>query len=406
MRTYWTLLRLPGAAGFVGTGFVARLPIAMRSVGCILMVSALTGSFTLAGAVAAVLTLCQAAIAPAVGRLVDLRGQYRIIMAALQVNILGTVALALLAHYAAPPWTLFPAAAVAGVSALPVGSLVRARWSAIAAGTLHLSGAYALEGVLDEFIYVVGPMLVTALAVGVNPIAGLVGALALYVAGSLGLGLQRATEPPAQEVDPQVKRGTIASIGFFVLLFVYLATGVFFGAFDVALIAFAKERGVLGSAGVLLGLLAVSSFVAGLIVGIIKWKVGPERRLLFSTMGLAAGAIPLAFANSIPMIAAFTVIAGLAVCPILISANSLVEVLVPHGSMTEGFAWLSSSITMGMAFGSVAGGWLVDLGGSIAALSLAIGCASLGFVTTLAGVRAMSHRDPSSEEDLSAVSAY
>ncbi len=188
VRTYWTLLRLPGAAGFAGAGFVARLPIAMRSVGCVLMVSALTGSFALAGAVAGVLTLSQAAIAPIVGRLVDQRGQYRIIMTALPVNILGTVALALLARHEAPVWTLFPAAAVAGVSALPVGSLVRARWSAAAAGMPHLSGAYALEGVADELIYVAGPMLVTALAVSVNPVAGLLGALVLYVAGSVDLG--------------------------------------------------------------------------------------------------------------------------------------------------------------------------------------------------------------------------
>lgn len=396
MRTYWTLLRLPGAAGFVTAGFLARLPIAMRSVGCILMISALTGSFALAGAVAAALTLPQAAVAPAVGRLVDRRGQFSIIRLALAANVLGTAGLVLLAGYQAPHWTLFPAAVLAGVSALPMGSLSRARWSSAAAGSPHLSSAYALESVLDEVIYITGPMLVTALAVAVAPVAGLLGALALYVAGAAGLAVQRSTEPPTHEHHSRKSdgRGSIRSAGLFVLLFVYLMTGTFFGSFDVALIAFAKEHDAIGFAGVLLALLAVGSLCSGLAFGVVTWRIGYERRLLFATLGLAVGTIPLAFVDSILVMAVLTVAAGLAVSPILISANSLVEVMVPRRSLTEGFAWLSCSVTLGMALGSAAGGALADLGGSLAALLLGICCAATGFLATLAGLRPLSHRSP------------
>ncbi|MGH3826136.1 MAG: hypothetical protein ACRDQX_03025, partial [Pseudonocardiaceae bacterium] len=81
------------------------------------------------------------------------------------------------------------------------------------------------------------------------------------------------------------------------------------------------------------------------------------------------------------------------------SANSLVEVMVPRRSVTEGFAWLSGSITLGMALGSAVGGGLVDLGGSIAALLLAVGSATVGFLTTLAGLRPMSCRSPDHVSD-------
>ena len=62
---YGALLSTPGARGFIVAGFLARMPMSMRGLGCVLMLVALTGSYGLAGAVAATLTLSQALTAPA-----------------------------------------------------------------------------------------------------------------------------------------------------------------------------------------------------------------------------------------------------------------------------------------------------------------------------------------------------
>ncbi len=48
--------------------------MSMRGLGCVLMLVALTGSYGLAGAVAATLTLSQAFTAPWLGRLADRHG--------------------------------------------------------------------------------------------------------------------------------------------------------------------------------------------------------------------------------------------------------------------------------------------------------------------------------------------
>ncbi|MFQ6270471.1 MFS transporter [Kutzneria viridogrisea] len=382
VRSYLVLLRLPGAAGFVGAGLVARLPIAMRSVGCVLMVSALTGSYALAGAVAATLVLSQAAVAPVVGRLVDRRGQAPIIYGALAVNVVGTPLLVGLAVAGAPLWTLPPAAVLAGVSALPMGSLARARWSAAAAGTPHVASAYALESVLDEVIYVTGPVLVTALAVGVFPGAGLLGALVLYVLGGIALALQRGTEPPRHE--PARSSGRIASPGLLLVLVLGLLTGTYFGDLDVSMIAFAGEHGGLGPAGLLMAMIAAGSLVSGLVYGAVHWRASTGRRTVIAALGLAVGTVPLLLAGSVPVMAACAALAGLAASPLLICSYTLVQELVPARSRTEGFAWLSSAITLGMALGSAVAGGLVDLGGSPAALLLGVGCTAAGFLTALA----------------------
>jgi MFS family permease len=193
LKTYRSLLSIPYARAFVLAGFVARLSISMRALGAVVMISQLTGSYGLAGAVAAAALLGEAAAAPRLGRLVGRYGQRRVLFLSLAVHSIGTLALVISAQLSAPNWVLLATAALSGAAALQVGSLVRARWSALVGDSPVLEAAFALESTLDELIFVLGPALVTALALGVAPGAGLLGALFLTIVGSLAL--QRRTEP-------------------------------------------------------------------------------------------------------------------------------------------------------------------------------------------------------------------
>jgi nitrate/nitrite transporter NarK len=119
--------------------------------------------------------------APRLGRLVDRYGQRRTLLVSLAVHSAGTLALVISTQLSAPNWILLATAALSGAAALQVGSLVRARWSALVGGSPALEAAFALESTLDELIFVLGPALVTGLALGVAPGAGLLGALVLEV---------------------------------------------------------------------------------------------------------------------------------------------------------------------------------------------------------------------------------
>ena len=54
LSTYRRVLAHPGAFRFSATGLVARLPMSMTGIGIVLLVSAVYGSYGLAGTVAAV----------------------------------------------------------------------------------------------------------------------------------------------------------------------------------------------------------------------------------------------------------------------------------------------------------------------------------------------------------------
>jgi MFS-type transporter involved in bile tolerance (Atg22 family) len=69
-------------------------------------------------------------------------------------------------------WLLLVTGALAGASMPGLGSMVRARWSTLLAGSGRMHTAFALESVIDEMIFIVGPALVTLLATEVRPAAG------------------------------------------------------------------------------------------------------------------------------------------------------------------------------------------------------------------------------------------
>ena len=173
------------------------MPMAMVGLGVILVVSAATGKYAIAGAVSATGSLCYAFVAPQVGRLMDRFGQGRVLRPLIVAFAAGAVAFILCAQLGAPLWTLFVTGAMF-MSTLPsLGSVVRSRWSALLGDSPLLHTAFSFESVADELIFVAGPALVTILATQVVPVAGIAVAAVLAVTGTLLLAVQRGTEPPA-----------------------------------------------------------------------------------------------------------------------------------------------------------------------------------------------------------------
>ena len=87
--TYRRVLTLPGALVFSGSGLVARLPISMVSLGIVLLVSTRTGSYSLAGTVAAAYLIANALFAVPQARLIDRLGQSRVLPLAAAVSVTG-----------------------------------------------------------------------------------------------------------------------------------------------------------------------------------------------------------------------------------------------------------------------------------------------------------------------------
>ena len=82
LTSYRRILARPGALRFSLAGLFARLPISMVGLGIVLLVSAATGRYGVAGAVSAAYMLANAGFAILQGRLLDKVGQARVLSVA------------------------------------------------------------------------------------------------------------------------------------------------------------------------------------------------------------------------------------------------------------------------------------------------------------------------------------
>lgn len=388
LGSYFRLLRGPGAAALAFWGMVGRFPIAMRSLSCVMLISSVTGSLADAGTVAAAMLVSQGVASPVLGRLADRLSQRRVLLTACLAHMVGMALLLVVILLEAPLWLLIVPAVATGCASVSFTSFMRARWAAIAdRGALRT--AYALESMLDETIFLLGPLLATALASAVHPAAGLIACAVLTLTGSIALALHRRSEPVPEPTPGRGPERAIAVPGVRVLMVSYAGMGFLLGAVDVTMIAFAQERSASGLAGVFLSLTAVGSLIAGAVYGAVNWRLSQARLLSITTSVLTLGVIPLAFADSLPVMGLLAVVAGVAISPGLIAGSTLLESLAPKGSLSEGFSWLTSAGALGIALGTAVGGRLADPGGFEQAAWAAVGGGILAMGLSLVGQPAL-----------------
>jgi MFS family permease len=392
LAPYRAVLGIPGALAFSASGLLARAEIAMVGLGCVLLVQAGTGSYALGGAVAGTYGVSHAVVSPLIARLVDRYGQAAVLRPAVLLHAIGLLALAAAGTAGAHPGLLLALAVVAGASEVGAGSLVRARWAALLRGSPRLQTALALESVLDETVFIVGPLLVTILATAVHPASGLVLAAVTAVAGALLLAGRRATQPPLRlERDQRGtggrgSRSALGAPGMVVLVLVFLAAGGIFGSAEVAVVATTGQAGVPAAAGAVLALWAAGSLLSGLVYGAIGWRGGLVRRFAVCSVLLALLTAPMALAVPVPVLAVVFFAAGVAIAPTITTGNALVEAVVPPGRLTEGFAWTNTALSLTYSLGAAAAGAVADAAGGHVALLVPVGCAAATAVVALLGV--------------------
>ena len=380
---YREVLRTPGAVAFVIPGAVGRMPMAMLSLALVILLTAVTGSYGIAGAVSATAALLYAVVTPAAARLADRYGQARVLRPQVAVFAAATAALALCAMDRAPVWTLAVTAGLSRATMPSLGPMVRSRWSRLLGGTALLDTAFSLEGIADELIFITGPMLVVALAAGFTPVASVLVTAALSVVGVLGLIRQRHSEPPAVPVTRTHGPTVLRSPGLRVLIGMNACLGAMFVAVDLATIAFAQHHGNRAAAGPLLGLYGVGSAVAGVWYGARRWRSSHAFRLIAALAVTVLGVAPLAFMPGIwPMAAAITA-AGLGISATLTSSYRVAEMAVPPGQRTEAMSWLTTAAATGTSLGAPLAGHLIDLRGAPAGYLFALAAGLTAVAITL-----------------------
>lgn len=366
---YAAVLRRPGILRLFLLGNLARLPGGFHTLATVLLVRATTGSYALAGVAAAASFVVMTATAAPLGRLVDRHGQRRVLVPAAFWGTVGFAALGLAGHLDAPAPVLIAAAALSGIVP-PVASSERAILADQFTGA-DRERAYALEAIIQEGVWTVGPLIGTlALVVG-GPTAMLAVAGVLVLVGTslfAAMPLSRDWRPVHAE---RGRGGALASPGLRTVLMLGALSALSFGQFEVAVPAFTEQHGSRDAAGVMLALWAVGSAIGGLAYGRSKRRRPPWQRIAIIAMCCAIGFLPAAVAPSNLVLAPAALVAGLGIAPLLANIYNQIGAVASEGMVTEAFSWLNVAFPAGFGIGSALAGVIADGPGAHVAMAVA-----------------------------------
>jgi MFS family permease len=378
---YLSLFESPSLVIFFVATFLGRVPLAMKALGCVLLIQQTTGSYSLAGVVGAVQTLVSAFASPQLGRMTDRFGDRPVLFWTMLLHMLGMVAL-ILAALADAHWSLLVlGAALIGASSVPFGSLSRARWVDLLGKGPRLDKAYALEAMADETGFIIGPLVVVPLAVSFGAEIALLVSMSLTVIASIILIMQRAPKHPTipRSVGGDSGPSVMGVRGMQVISLALIFMGLVFGAVEIVLVAFAEANDQPASASIMASTFALGSLIGAVGYGAITWRAPVDRRLKLALVWFGLGTIPMFLSNEVWHMTLAVFVTGLAISPSMIATNSVVERLAPQGKLTEAFSWVGSGLATGAAIGSMIVGVVLD------ELGLRSGQA-LGVVAALASV--------------------
>ncbi len=368
------------AGSLLTWSIVARLPVGMAGLALVLLVRSTGAGYGEAGLVAAAYSLAIAVGAPYGGRQVDRRGAPLVLRRRMVLfpGLFGAVAV--MGKFDAPIVAIAVTAAAAGLTMAPVSSVLRSIWPTVA-GADGAKTAYALDAALQEVIFVGGPLIVAILAV-IDPAVPVAGAAVIAAVGTYAF----ARLPPVRAAGPAEERhssrlGALSSVGVRTLALLSLWLGLGFGSAEIAVPAFAEAQGNRALAGIALAGFSAGSLVGGLIAGL-RPSRDERRRIVVGAFALAGLlALPLA-AQSIASLAFLLFFAGLPIAPVVAAIYGQIGRVAASGSVAESFSWFGTSVSIGVAGGSVAGGWMIDSHGWRAAFLLGISCLAVGAVAT------------------------
>ncbi len=359
MNAYVSLLRTPGVARIIAAQLTARFPSGMLSLGFLLHMHHIFGSYGSAGLVLAATSVGQGLSGPLTSRWMGVWGMRSVLMLTTSVCALSllTVALAPL-----PLVGFMVAGLVAGLSYPPVQPAVRTIYPKMV-NSRQLTPLFSLDASAQEIIWIAGPVVVTLIATQISTTVGILVSVVFLIGGGLWFVLSpevgRVRIPRSRRKvgavlkQPQVLLTTI--VGF-------LLVGT----------CAATEAGVVATfgqgnstSGLVLAIWAVASLIGGLLLGHIP--VGPSalaRRMGVVLVGsiLAAAAILIwtGTAAEFWTLSGALLVAGLCIAPALAVMFAVVSSSVRFSDTAEAYGWVGTGQLIGAAAGSAVAGFLID----------------------------------------------
>lgn len=323
-------------------------------------------SYSLAGALTGVAALTTVISSPIWAKIADQRGQGFVLRWAVLLRIGALLLFVLVVQANLPIWIWFLTVIIAESASFSMGSFTRRRWSFILQNSdkNQTSTAYAVESILDEIVFILGPLLATTIATQINPISAIFAGILFLAIGSQALAWDRATEPTLFIDTVGVKHPSILMNRHLQSVAIPLTiAGGYFSAITLVVVAYTKESGVPATSGILLSLWAVGGATSVFVNGALRWKISHGTRFVLYTLGLGILSAILPYINDIKILGLMLFLQGTCIGPLLPNAIPVAEKSVPSEQMTQGISLITAGIPLTGAISSFITGQVIDIYG-------------------------------------------
>jgi MFS family permease len=318
------------------------------------VVLGLRQGYAAAGLVAGAATVGTAVGAPILGRIVDRRG----LRPMLVITILAEAV-----FWALAPWMPYPAllvaAAVGGLLALPVFTVVRQSLAALVPEAQRRT-AYSLDSMSVEVSFMIGPVLGVLVATQVSTTAAMLAVGGLIVPAGVALYL---LNPPVRG-DPGAAGGAAAlpwrdwlGARLVAVLLATSACALVLSGTEVAIVAALQGSGQVSWTGLVIALWCLASLVGGFIYG--AMRRGLSELLLAVLIGVCTIPIGL-FGYGWWVLSLAIIPAGMLCAPTLAALADAVSRLAPESVRGLVMGVHGSALTVGLAAGAPLSGAVVD----------------------------------------------
>jgi MFS family permease len=340
----------------------ARLPLAMIGLSLLLYVRHQTGSFAVAGFVAAAALIGVASGSVVQGRLADRFGPSRPLLAATALLVVFAALTVLAVEMHAHVIVLVGLAFCVGLAEPAVGPSSRALWTRILPAGPVRSAALTYEALSFEVFFILGPGLAGVLVAMPWPGTGFAIAVACMAIGTTSFALlpvNRTARGIAGLNKGNRFFGALAVRGMRPIVLAALGFGLTIGFAEVAVPAAATAAGSPTAGGLLLSLWSVTSVLFGVVYNLSPWPRQMRLRLPFLLAAFAALMMLSAIPTSLLGLGVTLMVSGAMLTPQTTTHSAAVDIAAPRHMTAEAFSWTITASTTGLALGQSLGGQIV-----------------------------------------------
>ena len=353
----------------------ARLAYGMISLGIFFKVQNTTSSISIAGLAVGLNALASSLSVGIRSAFIDKYG----LTWPLRVLVPSYASLIVLFNYSHGKVSLIVIATVLGAVAPPINLAVRPLWKVVVPENKQRT-IFAIDTAVMSATAVIGPVLVTSLALSSSPKS----ALNVCAGAMLMGGIALAILPVTRNWIPEVKDPGTQHLLKLPAIRLLIAEGIFIGLanglFETGVPAFTTIEGVAGRTGLIFGVLAMFNIFGSLLAGLISKKTSPllafKRTYLFWVLACA----PLAFANPDWSLLIISALLGLAGGMQMVFYWEIVEKVRTKGTAASAIGWLWTFEGTATAFGATISGYFSEEFSPRYCLALMSICVLIGYV--------------------------